>query len=479
MRRYAAIVSLPVLLTAIACSGGSAGASGTSPHAPASTGSTAPAGTETPREPSAATAQAAHYVNWPMYHGGPAKRGHVASGLTLPLHHAWSKTLNGSVWSEPVIADGTLIAATEHDSVYGLNPSTGKQRWRVNLGTPEPLSQQPCGDIDPIGITGSPAFDKATGSVFVVATTGNGRHTLWALNAKTGHRRWHRSVDVDKSRDRNAEQQRAALLVVDKRVIVTYGAHAGDCGNYVGYAASIATNGKGKIPFYAVPNTRQAGMWGPAGPVEAINGNVLTPTANGSNRTGGKWDHSDGVIELTPTMHYVRGWAPANWEQGDADDLSLGSTSPVRVDGKYVVGGKRGEVWLLRQHLGGVNGQLDTLGQDNFCNAFGGIAAAGHIAILPCKNFSRAHSVRALTVGKKSLHTKWQANGIYGSPIIAGKRVYVADLDSGDLKVLSLTTGHVIASIPVGSLPTFPSEVVDGHHVFVPTLSGITAIRGS
>jgi polyvinyl alcohol dehydrogenase (cytochrome) len=476
MRRYATIVSLPVLLTAIACSGSSSGAAGATPHSPTSTGAT---GSSAATGATAAPAAKARYANWPMYHGGPAKRGHVKSGLKLPLHHAWTKKLNGSVWSEPVIADGTLIAATEHDSVYGLNPTNGNRRWRVNLGTPEPLSEQPCGDIDPIGITSSPAFDKATGSVFVVATTGDGKHTLWALNAKTGHKRWHRNVDVDKSRDRNAEQQRAALLVIHKRVIVTYGAHAGDCGNYVGYAASVATSGKGKIPFYAVPNARQAGMWGPAGPVEAIDGNILTPTANGSNRTGGKWDHSDGVIELTPKMHYVRGWAPANWEQGDADDLSLGSTSPVRVAGKYIVGGKRGEVWLLKAHLGGVNGQLDTLGSDNFCNAFGGIAVAGHVAILPCKNFNRAHSVRAITVGKKSLHTKWQANGIYGSPIIAGKRVYVADLESGDLKVLALKTGHVIASIPVGSLPTFPSEVVDGNHVFVPTLTGITAIRGS
>ena len=411
------------------------------------------------------------YANWPIYHGGPAKRGHVAAGLTLPLHHAWSKKLDGSVWSEPVIADGTLIAATEHDSVYGLNPTTGKRRWRVNLGTPEPLSQQPCGDIDPIGITGSPAYDQATGSVFVVATTGHGTHTLWALNAKTGHRRWHRNVDVDKSRDRNAEQQRAALLVVDKRVIVTYGAHAGDCGNYVGYAASIATNGKGKIPYYAVPNARQAGMWGPAGPVEAIDGNILTPTANGSNRTGGKWDHSDGVIELTPN-DALRARLGARPTGSRATPTTSASARPHRCASTASTwsAASAARCGCSSRSLGGVNGQLDTLGQDNFCNAFGGIAAAGHIAILPCKNFGRAHSVRAITVGKRSLHTRWQASGIYGSPIIAGKRVYVADLDSGDLKVLSLKTGRVIASIPVGSLPTFPSEVVDGHHVFVPTL---------
>jgi outer membrane protein assembly factor BamB len=461
MRRLTYVAVLPILLVA-GCFGNSASA-GRQPSHPAVTKVDG-------------IGKRVTFTTWANFHRTASKNGHASGRVHLPLHHAWHASLDGSVWSEPVIAKGILIAGTEHDSVYGLNPRTGKQRWHTRLGTAEPGSLQPCGDIDPIGITGSPAYDTATGSVFVVATTGHGKHTLWALSAKTGHKRWHRNVDVDKARDRNAEQQRAALLVVGKRVIVTYGAHVGDCGNYVGYAASAATNGKGKIPFYAVPNERQSGMWGPAGPVVAYDGNILTPTANGSKRSGSKWDHSDGVIELTPkSMHFVRGWAPKNWLQGDIDDLSLGSTSPVRVHGRYVVGGKRGTVWLLRKKLGGVGGQLDT---DNAsCGAFGGAAAFGHTAILPCK--TGTVGMLALSVGKHHLRTKWRTDGVYGSPIIAGKRVYVADLNSGDLKVLSLKSGHVIGSISVGSLPTFPSEVVDGNHVFVPTLDGITAIHGS
>ena len=465
MRRL--LPAIAVLALALAGCGGSSHPTTQSPSTVSSSNT-----------PAASTAKAASgFADWPNYHRTPAKTGHTSGTVKTPLHRAWHATLNGSVWEEPVIAGGVLIAATEQDDVYGLNPKTGKTVWHVNLGTPEPGNDEPCGDIKPIGITGSPAYDKATGSVFVVATTGTGKHTLWALSASTGHRRWHRNVDVDKSRDSNAEQQRAPLLVIDHRVIVTYGAHAGDCGNYVGYAASIATSGKGKIPYYAVPNARQAGMWSPAGPVEALDGNVLTPTANGSNRTGGKWDHSDGVIELKPTtMKYVRGWAPSNWEQGDADDLSLSSTSPVRVGGKYIVGGKRGEVWLLRKSLGGVGKQLKTLGGDGYCRAFGGIAVSGHTAVLPCNGFGGSDSVLAVTVTKHSMHEKWRTSGIFGSSIISGSRIYVSDRDSGNLKVLSLKTGHVLHTINVGALPTFPSEVVDNGYVFVPTLSGITAV---
>src|SRR5690242_21541856 len=43
--------------------------------------------------------------------------------------------------------------------------------------TPQPLSGLPCGNIDPLGITGTPAYDATTGSVFVVAETRSEEHT--------------------------------------------------------------------------------------------------------------------------------------------------------------------------------------------------------------------------------------------------------------------------------------------------------------
>jgi hypothetical protein len=136
-------------------------------------------------------------------------------------------------------------------------------------------------------------------------------------------------------------------------------------------------------------------------------------------------------------------------------------------------------VWLLKKSLGGVNGQLDTFGGDGTCNAFGGIAAKGKTVLIPCKNFGSSAGILALTVAGNQLHRKWYTRGLYGAPVIAGTRVFVADLNSGQEKVLSLKTGKVIASTAVGALPTFPSSVVDGNHVFIGTLAGVTALRGS
>ncbi len=168
-----------------------------------------------------------------------------------------------------------------------------------------------------------------------------------------------------------------------------------------------------------------------------------------------------------------RPFAPATWKQDNRDDLDLGSSSPVPVDGRIVIAGKRGTVYLLRTTLGGVGTQLAKTA-DGTCDAFGGAAHLGRTVVLPCHN-----GLRAITVGKHSLHTKWTDGSLYGSPVIAGSRVYLADLGSGTLKVLSLKTGQVITSIPAGSLNNFPSEVVDNHLILVPTKSGVTAIRGS
>jgi outer membrane protein assembly factor BamB len=87
-------------------------------------------------------------------------------------------------------------------------------------------------------------------------------------------------------------------------------------------------------------------------------------------------------------------------------------------------------------------------------------------------------SVRALVVGSRSLRWSCTAD-VYASPVIAGKLVYVADRDSGDLVVLSLATGEELDRIHAGELTHFPSQVVDGGMVFVPTLTGVTAFTGS
>ena len=420
------------------------------------------------------SAPATELVDWPMYHGDAAHSGYVAKPAGTPLHQAWVADLHGAVYGEPLVVHKLLVVATESDEVWGLDPATGRKRWKVKLGRPQPLSGLPCGNIDPLGITGTPAYDAATDTVFAVAETDGGHHVLWAINPVNGHRKWHVNLDLLPDRNRLAEQERSAVLVTGGRVIVTFGGLAGDCDNYVGYVTSTPVSGRGKTHVYAVPTSREAGMWSPAGPIEGANGNVYVASGNGA-QLDGQWDKSDSVTELTPKrLKVVSIFAPSTWAEDNAQDLDLGTSSPISIPKlhRLVIAGKRGTVYLLPEHFKGIGSELASL---DGCASFGGPAVTGKTVLMPCL-FS--NQIRALAVGSSSLHWAWTADGLYGSPIIAGPRVYVADRESGDLFVLDLSDGSLVQRIHAGSLTHFPSSVVDGGYVFVPTLTGVTAFHG-
>jgi len=428
---------------------------------------------------SAASARAATAANpssaWPTYHASVSRSGDagpLVPALSGALRRGWSAHLDGAVYAEPIIIGSTGIVATEHDTAYALSLKTGKIVWARHFGTPVPTSALPCGNINPLGITGTPAFDQASGLIFVVTETTGAVHTLWALAAGSGAVRWHRNLDVTR-RDRHAEQERAAVLVVGKRVIVAFGGLYGDCGNYIGYVTATATSGRGSTAVYAVPSAREAGSWAPAGPVEGPGGRIYLSLGNGAATTG-SWDGSDSVIALDPTtLRRVAAFAPTSWPADNANDLDLGSSSPVPVMGKILITGKRGTAYLLAPSLGGAHQIGGQLASRRVCSAYGGAAFRGADVYLPCTT-----GLRKLTIGAHSISNGWQAAGIPGSPVLAGNMAYVLRPSTWTFYELALNTGRVVRSLSVGgrcsrfATPT----VVSGHAVLVPTNTGVVEI---
>src|SRR2546425_1955210 len=121
---------------------------------------------------------------WPTYHRDLSRSGHDATSPSLlRAHRAWvSASLDGQVFAEPLVSGSRVFVATEGDSVYALDVQSGRQLWRTHLGEPVPRSQLPCGDIDPLGITGTPVIDPRAGRLWVVAFVQPGRHELVALD---------------------------------------------------------------------------------------------------------------------------------------------------------------------------------------------------------------------------------------------------------------------------------------------------------
>lgn len=411
---------------------------------------------------------------WYGYHGGGTNSGLSTSMPPAgPLHVVSARRLDAAVYGSPIVARGIIIAATENNSVYGLN-TAGTVLWHVHLGSPSPASQRPCGNISPLGITGTPAYSPATGSVYLVTETGTGgvTHTLFSLDALSGHVRWKRSLDFS-GVDATVMQQRGALAIAGGRAWVTFGGLAGDCGAYKGRLIGIPLGGTGAAVTYTVPTAREGGMWQPSGPAVDHGGHLLVAVGNGAAMPGDPYDHTDSVLELSTLARLLQYFAPSGWASENANDVDLGSIGPAVVGTNWLVqGGKSNRVYVLRQgHLGGIGGQVSSL---LVAPSFGGTAVRDSIVFIPCVN-----GVHALGVdGTGHLHVLWAASSsINGSPVIGGQRVWSVAPYAGRLYSLSPGTGRVLSSISVGVTSRFATPALYRNLVIVPTLAGITIVR--
>jgi len=106
-------------------------------------------------------------------------------------------TISGNVYAQPLYIEGgpggraMVIAVTESNNVYALDAASGKVIWQDHVGVPVPTADLLCGDINPLGITGTPIVDLASRTMFLDAmTTPDGgttkQHLIYALNVDTG-----------------------------------------------------------------------------------------------------------------------------------------------------------------------------------------------------------------------------------------------------------------------------------------------------
>ncbi len=462
----AAAGTLAAMLSA--CSSGAGGGDAPAASAPANRDSPSSAATGT----AAGEPMSVGPSDWVTFHRDNARTG-VATGVSRPgsLAVAWRAKLDGAVYGEPLLLGGMVLVATENDSVYGLSPADGHVVWRTSLGRPVPRSQLPCGDIDPLGITSTMAYDPATGSLFALAEVSGRRHLLAALDPSSGAVRWKRYAEPTSGTAADA-QQRGALTVAFGHVYVPYGGLDGDCANYVGSVVGVATSGDGDQLTYSVPTAREGGIWTPGG--LTVDGNtLLASVGNGAEESGdrARYDGSDSVLALSPELKRADFFAPTGWGPDNASDLDLGSMSPALVGDHVLIAGKSGTGYVLaKDHLGGIGGQL---AQGQLCRAFGGAAIDGDKAYLPCRG-----GVRAVSVTGSGFSVLWTADPAAAAdpPVIGGGAVWSVDDPNGVLYALDQGTGKQIAQVAVGTAPHFASPTIAPGRVYVGTMTGITAV---
>jgi FG-GAP-like repeat len=317
----------------------------------------------------------------------PAFTQSAAGSLTRDL--GFNGTVAGNVYAQPLyIDDGpggrpTIIAATESNNVYALDAINGSIIWQqTDLGTPVPLSNLPCGNIDPMGITGTPVIDLGSRSLFLDAmTTPDGgttkKHLIYSLNLDTGAINPGWPVDVNASATYNGmtftssvQGERGALSVVGNILYVPYGGHAGDCGTYHGWLVGVPVNNPASVTAWAT-SAIGGGAWSTGG-VASDGSNLFMSTGNTFN-TGGNWSGGEAVIRFQPGPIFTGQpsdyWAPTNWQSLDQGDIDLGGSGPLLVDvpgatpsSLIVALGKDGNAYLLnRGNLGGITAPVASL----------------------------------------------------------------------------------------------------------------------
>ncbi len=326
------------------------------------------------------------------YHNGNNRHGlYVVPGLTTAaaanMHRdtGFNGAISGNVYAQPLYwqpsgaSVGRLIVATENNVVEALDANAGTPVWTAHLPAPAPLSALGCGNINPEGITGTPAIDPSSGTIYLDAVTdvapAGVRHMIYAISASNGSVLTGYPIDVEAALaakgmafDPTIQGQRGGVLFQGGQVYVTYGGRAGDCGGYHGTVVQVNPRSHAIAGVWSTRATR-GGIWAQGG-ISSDGISLFTTTGNTSGASS--WGDGEAIIRLTSGLAHSTSTAdyftPGNWQSLDNSDTDLGGTEafPILVPVKgakpnadVIAFGKDGNAYLAsRANLGGIGGQI-------------------------------------------------------------------------------------------------------------------------
>jgi hypothetical protein len=325
--------------------------------------------------------------------------------------------VDGLTYAQPLympgltMSDGlvhnVLFVATSHDSVYAFDADSNgganaSPIWHIDLLTPAygaqagettvPWQDNNSPDVGENGVTGTPAINPATNTMYLVATsTLNGVYysRLHAINILTGAEQanapalisatvagtGHGSTGGELSFDPLVQNQRTALDYYNGYVYFGYAAH-GDIGDWHGWLFSYnATTMQQTAALCLSPNGYGAGIWesGAGMPIDSLgpngSGRMFFASGNGTFGTANTptAEMAESVLQinlangaLTPSDIFVA----FNAQTLNDEDVDLGSGGVLMLPdelGNYphelISVGKEGRITVLnRDALGGFAG---------------------------------------------------------------------------------------------------------------------------
>jgi hypothetical protein len=284
--------------------------------------------------------------------------------------------VDGKVDAQPLVVSNftinagvhdVLFVATENDTLYALDPVSGKVFWQHSmLATGEtPSDARGCDQVTPvIGITATPVIDRASGIIYVVAMTkdgsGNYFQRLHALRLTDGSEMLGGPVSVaasypapGASGTTNGQlvfqagqyKERSALLLLNGTIFTSWASHC-DIDPYSGWVIAYSASTLRQTAVYNTEpngnlggNPGQGSFWNSnSGPAADAAGNLYMLSANGvfdttldaSGFPAGQ-DYGNALIKFS---------APAGTVLAVSDYFTMFDTvSQSSVDGDFGSGG--------------------------------------------------------------------------------------------------------------------------------------------
>jgi hypothetical protein len=339
-----------------------------------------------------------------------------------------------------------VIVATEDNVVAALDAVTGRTVWQQSLGPPAMSAAQPCGNIHPLGITGTPVIDERRGALYldaVVNRDGGLRHLVFGLSLADGAVLPDWPVDMADSLraagmsfNPRGQNQRGALTIVGDQLYIPYsGFYGGGCGGeYHGWVVGLQLDRPAAFGAWRT-STIGGGIWAPSG--IAYDGHDLF-AATGFKAGDTDWGGSEAVIRLPPDLHWQATpqefFAPSDWSKTTV----LGGVNPLPIDlpdggpgTALLLALGNGRVYLLdRADLGGIGHPLaeQKVGDGGYVFSPAAYRSGRDMLVVfrvggpICPSKMQDDGVMALRISggpQPSLHTAWCAKlDGQGAPIV-------------------------------------------------------------